>query len=307
MNTLEIPEKDIKLEIPSHWDEMSEEQRNYCLKQAIWASFGIISVDEARVRCLYFLLEIKRDWASIAKDRILGQDRVLDKYSRIYVLCDELITFLFKSNDSGLLEINYDTVYNYYPVFQTKKATLHGPDHLLADISFGEFRAAIEYMNEYFESKEELTLCKMIACLYRPERDNFQQVSKHENFDGLRRQPFNRNKVHENALLVKNISSIHKTVILLWFTYCIQYIQSEDLTLGGSTVNFRILFPKSKSEDTSSKKSGGDWIYVLHGIAKEGPFGDLEKTDKVGLFDILLYMEDMKRTMDKQKAKTKRK
>ena len=151
MNTVELAEKDIKVEIPSHWDEMSADQRRFCLKQALWASLEIITVDEAKLRCLYHLLDIERDWKSVVHDRLSSRELVMEKNSRVYLLSQKLITFLFKTNEKGALEINYDTVYNHFPELTAGKTKLYGPAHLMADISFGEFLAAIEFMYYYFE------------------------------------------------------------------------------------------------------------------------------------------------------------
>lgn len=307
MNTLEIPEKDIFVEIPSHWDEMTDVQRRYCVKQAVWASLGVISPIEAKIRCLYHLLEMERDWKAVAKDRIWDEHHVHDKYSRIYLLCEELITFLFSVDEKGQLEISYDTIYNHFPELRAGKVILYGPGHLCADLTFGEFRAALEYMNEYFETGEEFTLCKMLACLYRPKRLNYAELIETEDFDGQKREPFNRARIEINARHIQSISTIFRTVVLLWFSYCIKYVQTEDLMIGGGTVNFSDLFPKSKKEEGEvQRRSVSDWIYLLHGVAKDGPFGDIDKTDKTNWFDILIYLEDTKRQNDKLKAKTKR-
>lgn len=309
MNTVELAEREIKVEIPSHWDEMSADQRKYCLKQALWASLNVITVDEAKLRCLYHLLDIERDWKSVMKERISSKEAIMEKNSRIYLLAQQLITFLFKSTDKDELEINYDTVYNHFPELTSGKTILYGPAHLMADISFGEFRAAIECMHEYFESREEMALCKLVACLWRPERDGYEAARRSDDFDGYRRQPFNRAKIEENALAVKQVSTVTRTAILLWFTYTLQYIQSEDLLLGGNQVNFSPLFPKSRKVDESEDRRdrGYGWVSVLNSVSKEGPFGDTSKTEKVGLFDVLLYMLEMHEQNQKLKAKMKKK
>ncbi|EMS34617.1 hypothetical protein C943_03304 [Mariniradius saccharolyticus AK6] len=310
MNTVEIPEKSIKLEIPSHWDEMSDSQRRYCLKQAVWASLGIIGVQEAKVRCLYHLMDIERDSRSVMWDRIRSEAQVSDKYSRIFLLCEELVTFLFAANEKGELEINYDTVYNHFPELRASKVTLYGPAHLCADLTFGEFRAAIEYMESSFQSRDDMDICRMIACLYRPERQDYDMVAHSESWDGQRKQPFNRALVPVNAGLVAKIGTVYRTAVLLWFSYVVKYIQTEDLQIGGVTVNFSPLFGgkrKAMDDDAPRSGSGYGWISVLNAIAKEGPYGDMDKTEKAGLFDVLLYMLEMHEQNEKLKQKSKKK
>lgn len=313
MNKIEIPEIGFDTEIPSHWDEMDADQRGFCLKQAVWASLGIISPDEAKVRCLYKLLDIERDWKTVMKERISSKLMLDERNSKIYLLAQQLIVFLFVANEKGQLEVNYDTVYNHFPQLHAGKTILHGPAHLMGDVSFGEFRAAVEYMNEYFANREEISLCRMIACLWRPEREGYEEAKKAEDFDGLRRQPFNRAKVEENAKFVLRVPTFERVGVLLWFTYTMGYIQREDLILGGMEVNFSPLFPKAKKTDPDSyreenrRDKGYGWTSVVNAVAKEGPFGDVAKTDKTSLFELLLYMLEMHEQNQKLKLKNRKK
>lgn len=304
MNSLSIPERSIDIEIPAHWDEMNDGQRRYCLTQAVFASLGIITPTEAKVRCLYYLLEIKRDHQSIAKERMWPAERVMEKNSRIFLLCEELITFLFRKNDKDQMEINYDTIMNHFPEVKAGKKKLFGPGHLLADITFGEFRAALEEMGEYFETREQESLSRMIACLYRPERAEYETLCKAEDFDGMRREPFNRARIEENAVYASKLPAVIRMAILLWFTYTIDYIQKEDLVLGGREVNFSLIFTGGEG---SGQRDNSGWTGVLYTIAEKGTFGNIQATDRAGLLDLLLYMYDKEIENRKIKARAKRK
>lgn len=119
-----------------------------------------------------------------------------------------------------------------------------------------------------------------------------------------------------NARLCDRMHPVHRTAILLWFTYCINYIQTEDLIISGRTINLKTLFPKPKDsplkkgemvEDRRGKGSGSGWTSLLYAIAKEGIFGNAEATDKTGLFDVLLYMYDQHMENKKLKAKYSKK
>lgn len=289
MTTLEIPERDIVVEIPSHWDEMSADQRLFCLKNALFASMQIISIEECRVRCLFYLAGISRSWRSVAHEGIRSANQRGDKYSRIYLLSEVCTEFLFKRSDKGELEISYDTLYNHFPELQAGEVFLYGPAHLLADLSFGEFRAALEEMQDYFRSKEEEALHRFVACLYRPERPGYKQAASSPDFDGLRREPFNRARIDAHAQLVAKVPVVYHHITLLWFTHVLQYIQREDLVLGGEQVNFAPLFPRAAE---GPKPQSNAWTSLLHAIAKEGPFGKVQDTDRAGLFDVLLYMRE---------------
>ncbi|MEX2566635.1 MAG: hypothetical protein WD431_11880 [Cyclobacteriaceae bacterium] len=305
MNTLELPEKSTHLEIPSHWDEMNQAQRLYCLSQAVKASAGVIRSEEALVRCFYHLAEIQRDYKSVAMERIMSEEQRMEKQSRTWLLAETLCGFVFRENEKKELEICYETVYNHFPVIRAGKVKLYGPGHLLADLTFGEFRAALEEMNEYFETRESECMDRFLACLYRPERSGYAELSKREDFDGFRREPFNRSRISVNAEHTKNIGQVIRTSVLIWFSYLIGYIQKETLILGGVEVNFSSLFSGGSGEGRRSRGNG--WVSVLHNVAKEGPFGDVGKTDKMGLFDVLLYMKDCDDQNREMKRKLKKK
>ncbi|GAB2993879.1 hypothetical protein GCM10027284_08820 [Cyclobacterium sediminis] len=305
MNRITLSEKGIDIEIPSHWDEMNKNQLLFCMKQAVMCTSGIVSVDEAKVRCFYHLADIQRDYKSVAIEKVMSEEIVQEKNSKALLLAEQLCGFMFKENEQGQTEINYDTIYNHFPFLLSGKVKLHGPMHLFADLTFGEFRAAIEEMKEFFQSKENSDLNRMMACLYRPERSDYDKVKKRDDFDGSIREPFNRARIGINADYFKQVSHVVKTAILLWFTYMVDYIQKEDLVLGGEEVNFSGIFQGGESE--GRRPAGSGWITVLHQVAKQGPFGDAEKTDKMGLFDVLLYMKDCHDQNEELKRKSRKK
>ncbi len=306
MNTLTIPSLPLTVEIPAHWDEMKDSQISYCLQAVLMAGAGLISPQQAKVRCFYHLAGIERDWKTEVWERSMPQEMVDEKNANIYLLSEQLMGFLFRQ-EGDTLAINYDTIMNHFPIVNISGTILYGPDHMLADLTFGEFRAAVEEMNEYFDSREEHQLSRMLACLYRPERKDYERVKTAEDFDGQRRQPFNRALIEDNALLLDKAPAVFRQGVLLWFTYTIDFIQRNDLVLGGRQVNFGRLFPRAKSEDTPAKQRGSGWTGVVYQIAKEGIFGTIRETDQAGLFDILLYMHDQDVENEKLKRKMKKK
>lgn len=303
MNRIEIPGRSIVVEFPEHWNEMNAEQLAFCLKQAVFASLKVITPDEARMRCFFHLAQIERDWKTVAWEKIQSAERVREKNANIFLISERLMGFLFRETEKGI-EVNYDTIMNHFPVIRVNKILLHGPSHLLADLTFGEFRAAVEEMQEYFSGKDPENLSRMIACLYRPERRELATAREAENWDGRIREPFNRAKLDQHAELTAKLGVIHRTAILLWFAYTIDYIQKQDLILGGREVNFSLLFGGSGGE--SGGGTGSGWTGVLYSISEKGIFGNAEATDRAGLFDVMLYMFDKDQENRKIKAKMKK-
>lgn len=310
MNLVEIPEKDIRIDVPEHWDEMNQNQLRYCLRQAVFASLGIITPEEARIRALYYLLGIERDWKTLRWEKTVSKEVLNEKNSKIILLCEQLCYFLFKEVGEDKLEVNYDTVINHFPVLRSGRTLLYGPASLMSDLTYGEFRAAVEEMTEFFDTKSEIHLSRMIACVYRPERDDWQTYRKSDDFDGRQRQPFNRARIDENVRYTEKIGKVERRAFLLWFTYTLAYIQNRDIVISGREVNFSILFPKSKQTIVDSEKRdtrGSGWTGILYSVAEQHVFGNIEATDRSGLFDILIYLYDKALENQKMKAKHKRK
>ena len=251
---------------------------------------------------MYRLLDIQRDWKTVAWERIQSADRVREKNANAYLLSEQLMGFMFKSID-GQLEVSYETVMNHFPVVRAGRTRLYGPAHLLSDLTYGEFRAAIDEMGEYFESKgtDQDALSRMIACLYRPERRNLEADKLSRDWDGKIQEPFNRARIDEHARLTAKLGVVHRTAILLWFTYTLNYIQERDLQIGGRTVNLSLLFPKGETQE--QKKKGAGFTGILYSVAETGIFGNAAATDQVGLFDILIYLYD--KDLESRRAKAK--
>ncbi len=325
MNHLEITDRNISISIPDHWDYLdSQKDIRYVLSQCLAAADGKITENKARVNILYRIADIRRNWKSVMLERIMSQEWNLQKNANIYKLADEFTQFALSSLHSEPLvpegqsiesiEVTYSTVMNHFQqinvTLSLSKRTLIGPAHQLADCSFGEFRAALEELDEYFQMRNDgqtepvevdHQLCRFIACLYRP----VVRLSLSKD-----RQPFDRSNIEKHAKLCKRIDPVIKVAILLWFTYTINFIQENDITISGRTINLRPLFPKPK--DTGKKKASNEgsaavWSSILYQIAKDGPFGKIEETDRAGLYDILLYMYEQYRENQRQKLKTKKK
>lgn len=306
MNLVELPDRSFRKEIPSTWDEMDQETAKFCLKQAVLASQGLITPEEAQVRCLYLLLDIERDATSVMKERMLTEEQLEEKNSRIYLLCQQLVPFLFEANAKGQKEISYHTVLNHFPKLKAGKVVLYGPSHLLADLTFGELRAAVEEMQAYFDTKEEDHLSQMIACLYRPERQDWEAWQKHEQYDGRRREPFNRARVESNAMIAGRLGQVDRTAVLLWFSYCLQYIQTQDLLISGREINLSPLFPgagQGSGEPLRPDQRGAGWTGVLFQVSEQRVFGGMESADRTGFFDILVYLYE--KHLENVKAKAK--
>jgi len=282
MHTIEIPGYDGVISIPSDWNELDRKTVLEIVALSMKMSAGVIDEDQMIIGSFYVIAQVKRNWRSILKERLMPDHLRESKFANTYQIAKEITGFLFLPENpeqpGKKLELNFDSVLNFLPVIQVKRDLKYrGPKDLLSDLTFGEFIEAMNNMNAYFSSKDEQQLNDFIAALYRP-----------GDVDGIRAPMTEHYRVYSKP--IGKIPAAEKFCILLWFTTCIKYIKSEDLDINGSTINFSVLFPSGAS---GGKKSGNiGWQSLLYGVAKEGLFGDIRATYTSKLFDVLLFMYD---------------
>ena len=335
MNSIEIPDIHFRAEIPSHWDEMNPVQVAFCLRQAVFASLGVITPLEAKVRCLYHLLDIQRDWKTDVWERSSSDALVQEKRSKVVILSEQLCSFIFKESDPSLrgggtttkqsvneaaatrasarsdaahptsdtghptLEVHYNTLTNHFPQIKAGKTLLHGPGDLLTGMTFGEFRTALVHMGDYFESKgkDQSCLSRMIACLYRPAPEDLEARKKREDWDGQTRVRFNADRIAEYANHCAAMSIVHRNAVLLWFTFCIDYVKKNPITINGIEANFSILF------EGSGGGMGTGWSGVVYGVAEKKIFGDADDVDRRDWLEVFFYLYD--KELENRRLKTK--
>lgn len=298
MKTLEIPEKSILLHLPEHWDEMTSKQVCFTMKQAYLFTNGTIGYNDFIIRAFYNLAGIKRTFRTLVWEKLAPSGLLIQKNSNVYQLAEYYTNFMLKKLEVGF-EINYNTVLNFLPVLKIGRTQFFGPTDLLADITFGEFRAAVEEMNDFFKHQEQPALNRMIACLYRPAVPNHNP----DDYSGRKREPFNRIKSARIANQLTKLYDWQRLMILTWFTSCINHIKRNDIEIEGRLINLSPLFPEPDEFDGGNSSAGLGWTGILFGVSKEGVFGDIRQTDEASFFDVLLFMYDNHLQMQKFKKK----
>ena len=289
MRTLEIPGKG-EFQIPSDWDELSLTQVNQILKLAIKLMGGLLDYDSFIVKSFYIISGIKRNWLSVYMEKRFTSKQREVKFSNVYLCAQAFTDFLFKKpvpvaagEEEKPLEFYFDTVINFYPFIHGGGLKFAGPQTYLVDLTFGEFRRAIDAMNVYAKQKDEASLNDFFVMLYRPGR-----------------LPLANADLQLLATKAAKIPTHIKMAVFLWFTTCIHYLTTSEVEINGRLLNFAIMFPKNSE---AKKESGIGWASLLFTIAKEGVFGDAEKTDGRHLYDVLLYMYDNHLQQIRQKQK----
>lgn len=283
MNTIEIPDKSIVIEIPSSWDECSPEQTYFLLEKAFKVISGKMSIGMFRIIAFQHFTGLKFGMSYRIKQRLGLNQKVNSEIARISkIYCD----WIFEE-DEDQYHLTFDSVINYFQELNG----CYGPADLLADLTFGEFQQALVLINEYTESQDsgsptEEPLYELIKMLYRPKVKG-QRVT----LTGYR-----------DKSTFKYVPAWKLKVTLMWFTNCIQAIKEEDMTISGVEVNFSPLF--QSDEKTKSKLKGLNlgWNGILLDVAESGVFGKAAEVNETPIYEFLFYLlkkqDDHKQQMD---------
>ncbi|MGJ1407449.1 hypothetical protein [Sphingobacterium siyangense] len=283
MNTIEIPEKNIVIEIPDSWDECSPEQVYFLLEKAFKVISGKMSIGMFRIIAFQHFTGLKFGISYRVKQRLGLNQKVNSEIARISkIYCD----WIFEEDDDQY-HLTFDSVINYFP----KIKRCYGPADLLADLTFGEFQQALVLMNEYTEGQEsgsptDQPLYEFIKLLYRPKIKG-QRVA----LTGYR-----------DKSNFKLVPDWKLKATLMWFTNCIQAIKEEDLNISGVEVNFSPLFPAEEKPRSKRKGLNLGWNGILLDVAASGVFGKAAEVNETPLYEILFYLlkkqDDHKQQMD---------
>jgi len=256
MHTLEILEAGKTIEIPSNWDECSHDQAAYIAREAFEVISGKQPIEDFQRKVFCRLTGLEMDIRTAYKQRMKLNDR---QNEMLCILAEKLCRWPFKeihTEDGDIsLEFSYNTVINHFPLLRIGSHKLYGPEDLLQDITFAEFEWANNHSQDYFQAVRE---------------DQF-----------------------ETSDLVKKVPFWQKNCILLWYTMCINVIQTIPLKIQGVEIDLSVLFPEpseAEKEGLEVKKQGIGWRGALYDIAASGVFGPVKKTETTPLFTILVYM-----------------
>lgn len=289
MNTLEIPDRSIRIDVPTRYDEMTPDQVIYIMERLAEHRAGVISLDEFRVKVLYKLCGIRRTLRSVIWSA-WHPETPWQRYQRAEqtaILCDQLLGGVLEKTDDGY-NIRFDSVRNFWPTVRIGPRRLVGPAEALLDISFAEFRDATDEMQLYLRTNDENHLDRMLACLYRPVGPR--QPS------GRRVVPHDTENIDKYAALCHRFKPWQKQLVLLWFSACVRYMQTDRFIIGSQEICFAELF-KSEADTCGSDPSLG-WMTILYDLAEKRIFGDAEKTEKKNMIEILSLLYHFKRRND---------
>lgn len=261
------------LKMPESWDEMSASQVQYIFQQYERLAKGELTRRQFEVLAVYRLIGLQRGPSRSAA----VSSSIVENISK---LC-ELISYIYYSTpeDGTVPQLSFRSIQNPLQSVKCGGRSLCGPSTLGQDLTFGEFRSAAMALNTFFETEDPAALDECIAHLYRPR-------SMNPNKAGRKVRPVRVDTFEDDVKVVSAMLPWQKNLIMLWFASCINFLQTEKLTLGGEVVDLGLLF--SGGEESDGQKT--TWNDLLLQIAREGTIGNMDAVDEAPLMTIILHM-----------------
>jgi hypothetical protein len=258
------------IQLPSEWDEMRSDHIRFIFRKYEECLSGSLTPYQLQILLLYRLLGIGRPTSAP-----LSSESSLINISEI---CKHLDFIFIKSDDGdGIPQLSFSSIQQPLPMIRTKARLLVGPATLCQNLTFGEFRNAALALNTFFKTADITDLDECIAHLYRPR-------SSRANKAGRMVKSILPEHVEKETKEVGAIEPWQKNLIMMWFSACINYLQTGTITLGGEDVDMSKLF---------SDEGGGlssTWNDLLIQLAREGTMGDVDSVDASPLMLVIMHM-----------------
>lgn len=233
-----------------------------------------------------FLLGRKKFFLPVQQERYL---------CLVFALADKL-EWMFGYEDDGKVGVNFNTTMNLLPSIDG----LLGPQSHGSDLSFGEYRKAVEFYNKYTIDHNSEALSALVGILYRhPSKAKIDAM-----FDGNYREPFNENIIHVYIDHATHLPEYLKYGVYLWFShFCSYIVDGGDFTIEGNELCFSPIFDSTPTDEDAPVENSIGMLAVLFTLADSGTFGNAQETNKTNLFKVLLKLLHDKQTADNLKRK----
>lgn len=293
-------------ELPESFDELTNKQFDYIMHWVFKYSEKLIDYDDLKRIVVVKLLKLsywKLAWQGLFKTRFFMLNRFA-QINRITNHFDWLFTRQVNKNKKEVVNIfAYNSPRNYYPVLKSGNLNLIGPSDGLTDLTFGEYRHAVIYLEKFEQTNEEIYLNRLIGILYRPKRKDYKRAIESQNFDGRVKESFNINFIDKYAFNANKIKPHQKLATLWFFNNCLSFIRYSEVEVNGKLVKFSPLFEKMEGSGGNDKLG---LTAMLYAISETKIFGSINDVDNTALYDILLHLLDKTLTYKELLRKNKK-
>ena len=283
MNQIEIPAKNIVINVPSEIDEMTNEQFVQYIFHVLQYLQGKINENQFKLIMAIILLDVRKGSLSPFMSR-KNRNAVEENISRIAELMD---CFIELQEEEGNREFKLKSVRNFIP----KILNYYGPGNCFQNLTYCEYRTARGYFKSYVLDGKEEDLNKMIAVLYRPSKRLWFLQKYLKSSDGERRIVFkSKNNPIYFLSRTKKISKVPfhiRYAVFIYFSACEDFLKTGKPEVDGIELDLSKLYTKGSS-DTSKTDVG--MVGLLYSLAETAVFGSIEQTDNSNLWDIMIRL-----------------
>ena len=224
------------------------------------------------------LMDVKRSWAYYVL-RGRGWRGGFHSVESLIVIDNaaQSLDWMWRVHDNGVIELTFDSTTQLLP----KWRRLRGPKSHGADLTFGEFRHALAYCNNYTQEHQPEMLTALCGVLYRNAGDSKL---------GQWREPFNANLMSFYANRIYAMPDYLKWGVYAWFSSFCRFLTEGTFILDGHEVCFAPVFGRRKDEGEADQSLGLNSI--LFSVAESGVFGSIKETDDAPLLRVLMKLLD---------------
>lgn len=287
------------IEIPTCWEELTWEQYAFIFEQLVLLEQDKITVFEFKVRVILCFCGLKNEASNFYKETFRRRKKLVkydeNRMANIYQLTETLNWLIdYKLvKKKWMFTFEYTSVKNYLPTIKAGGNTFIGPTDGMLDITFGEYRYAVDLLLMYSKYKEENTLNRFIGCLYRPAIRTHTPLTPPRGRTSQRaRQPFDPGFIDAYGVVASKIPFHLKYAIYQWFGNCDRYIREEEIMMGPREVCFSQLFTKQNDDEEGEVRSDDLGLTgLLYNVAESGLFGKPDEVDKQQYIDVLIALK----------------
>ncbi len=271
------------LEIPEMWEELAPDQFAYLLRLVFEAKPDEVTIHDLLLKFADYLLGEKQFIAP-------------DKRTQYYKLVNDVagtMDWIFARDEDDNFLLNFETTYNLLP----ELAGYLGPQSHGSDLTFGEYKAAVDMMNRYSQEKDLFFLDALCGILYR------KPALKKLNPEGITmRENFSKHKIDRYARNFEKVPEYLKWGVYLWFAYFNRYlIEGGPFIIDGNTLSFESLFERDDTTDGAEKDQVIGLMSIVFTLADSGTFGNVSQTEEALLFPVLMKLLHDKQMFEKLK------
>lgn len=272
--------------LPENWDELTSDDWREMLRirHIVASTDHQWTVEDVRIESARALL----------KSRGVRQQLSNPQWLLLVSQLAQSLTWLW-TEDEGRLSLVYRSTENLMPCLAIgtgkKSQTLKGPVSHGYDLTFGEFRQALQHLKAYENPVGETeaerieyrttALCVLAGLLYRPE------ASEDQRHQGLLRQPYDWDGFDDKMARGRRMKPWQLWGIYAWFAYFCEALTTETFIIEGEEICFAPLFESGKQGDKDQGETAGTMAHICHTLAETHVFGTARDVDRTPLLTVM--------------------